>query len=176
LAHAVAGTVPAEHLIASVRATVAAIDPELVMHRVAPLGDVLGRGTRRERFTLVLMASFAGISVVLAALGLYGMLAYGVRQRTQEIGIRMALGASAAQVRWTILRQAAIVLGCGVAAGTVGALLFGRWLTALAFGVHPSDPRILVGAIALLTLVGLLAAWVPARRASRVPPRVAMIA
>ena len=171
---AVAAAVPGEHLLASVRSTVAAMDPELVVHRAAPLSEVIGRGTRRERFTLVLMASFAGMSVLLAALGLYGVLAYAVRQRTQEIGIRMALGASAAQVRWTILRQAAAVLGFGLTAGTCGALAFGRWLTALAFEIHPSDPRILLAAIVLLSLTGLLAAWLPASRASRVSPRIAM--
>ena len=128
------------------------MDPELVVHRAMPMSEVVGRGTHRERFTLVLMASFAGISVLLAAIGLYGVLAYAVRQRTQEIGIRMALGASAAQVRWTILRQAAAVLGWGLTAGTCGALAFGRWLTALAFEIHPSDPRILLAAIVLLSL------------------------
>jgi putative ABC transport system permease protein len=171
---AVAADVPGEQLLASVRSTVAAMDPELVVHRAAPLSEVIGRGTRRERFTLVLMASFAGISVLLAALGLYGVLAYAVRQRTQEIGIRMALGASAVQVRWTILRQAAAVLAFGLTAGTCGALAFGRWLTALAFEIHPSDPRILLAAIVLLSLTGLLAAWLPASRASRVSPRIAM--
>jgi putative ABC transport system permease protein len=86
----------------------------------------------------------------------------------------MALGASAAQVRWAILRQAATVLGIGLTAGTCGALLFGRWLTTLAFEIHPSDPRILFAAIALLSFTGFLAAWLPAQRAARVPPRTAM--
>ena len=174
LIHAVAAQPPVERLSSSVRAVVASMDPELVVHRAMPMSEVVGRGTHRERFTLVLMASYAGISVLLAALGLYGVLAYAVRQRTQEIGIRMALGASAAQVRWTILRQAAAVLGWGLAAGTCGALAFGRWLTALAFEIHPSDPRILLAAIVLLSLTGVLAAWLPARRASRVSPRIAM--
>ena len=174
LTHAVASTLPPARLLSSVRSAVAAMDPELVVHRAAPMADVIGRGTRRERFTLVLMASFAGISVMLAALGLYGVLAYAVRQRTREIGIRMALGASAAQVRLTVLRQAAAVIAAGLVAGACGALAFGRWLTALAFGIHPSDPRILLGAAVLLTIIGLLAAWLPARRASRIAPRIAM--
>jgi ABC-type antimicrobial peptide transport system permease subunit len=150
------------------------MDPELVVHRAASMGEVVGRGTRREQFALVLMGAFAGVSLLLAALGLYGVLAYAVRQRTQEIGIRMALGATASQVRWTILRQASLVLGTGVLAGTVGALLFGRWLTSLAFQISPWDARILLTAVLLLTITGAVATWLPARRASRVPPGIAM--
>ena len=174
LAHVVATELPIERVLAAVRAEIASLNPDLVVHRAAPMTEVVGRGTRRERFALVLMGSFAGVSVLLAALGLYGVLAYAVRQRTQEIGIRMALGASAAQVRVTVLRQAGIVLGIGLAAGTAGALVLGRWLTSLSFEISPSDPRILLAAAALLTITGLLAAWLPARRASQVPPRIAM--
>ena len=105
--------------------------------------EVVGRGTSRERFALVLMGAFAGVSLLLAALGLYGVLAYAVRQRTQEIGIRMALGATAAQVRVMVLRQAGVVLGIGLVAGTAGALVLGRWLTSLVLrdqSVGPSNP------------------------------------
>ena len=156
------------------RAAVAALDPELVVHRAAPMTEVVGRGASRERFALVLMGAFAGVSLMLAALGLYGVLAYTVRQRTQEIGIRMALGATAAQIRLTVLRQAASSSAVGLVAGTLGALVLGRWLTSLAFEISPSDPRILLAAAVLLTITGLLAAWLPARRASRVAPRIAM--
>ena len=83
------------------------------MHRAAPMTEVVGRGTSRERFALVLMAAFAGVSLLLAAIGLYGVLAYAVRQRTQEIGVRIALGATGRQIRLTVLRQASIVLGRG---------------------------------------------------------------
>jgi ABC-type antimicrobial peptide transport system permease subunit len=86
----------------------------------------------------------------------------------------MALGATTAQVRLTVLRQASFVLGTGLLTGTVGALLFGRWLTSLAFEISPSNPRILAAAAVLLAITGLLAAWLPARRASRVAPRIAM--
>ena len=174
LSQVVATELPPERILPSVRTEIAAMDPELVVHRAAAMGEVVGRGTRREQFALVLMAAFAGVSLLLAALGLYGVLAYAVRQRTQEIGIRMALGATASQVRWTILRQASLVLGTGVLAGTIGALLFGRWLTSLAFQISPWDARILLTAVLLLTITGAVAAWLPARRASRVPPGIAM--
>jgi putative ABC transport system permease protein len=138
------------------------------------LAEVLGRGTKRERFALVLLAPFAGVCLLLAAVGLYGVLAYAVRQRTQEIGVRIALGATGGQIRLMILRLASIPLGAGLLVGAVGALLLGRWLTSLAFGISPSDPRILAAAAVLLTMTGLLAAWLPARRAARIEPRVAI--
>ena len=102
------------------------------------------------------------------------MLAYTVRQRTPEIGIRIALGATAAQVRGLVLRQAAVVLGLGLVAGTAGALVLGRWLSSLVFEISPWDPRILLATASLLTITGVLAAWLPARRASRVAPGMAM--
>jgi putative ABC transport system permease protein len=165
---------PPEQILHAVRSAVAAMDPELVVHRVAAMSEVVGRGVGRERFALVLMGTFASVSLTLAALGLYGVLAYAVRQRTHEIGIRIALGATAAQIRLSILCQASVVLITGLVAGTVGALLLGRWLRSLAFGISPSDPRIVVAAAVVLSLTGLLAAWLPARRAARIEPRVAI--
>ena len=88
--------------------------------------------------------------------------------------MRIALGATAAHIHLTVLRQAGFVLGAGLIAGTIGALVLGRWLTSLAFGISPSDPRIIVAAAVVLTMTGLLAAWVPSRRAARVEPKYAM--
>ena len=161
-------------VLAAVRDVVRGMDPELIVHRPTPLADVVGRGAGRERFALVLMAAFAVVSLALAIVGLYGVLSYAVTQRTPEIGIRMALGATAAQVRTLVMRQAVLVVGLGVAAGLGGALLLGRWLGALAFGVAPSDPAILAATVLLLAAVASLAAWLPARRAARIEPRIAM--
>ena len=144
------------------------------MHRAATMAEVVDRGTSRERFVLVLMGAFAVIALALAALGLYGVLAYAVRQRSTEIGIRIALGATAGQVRALVFRQAAVVVSLGVAAGLAGALVLGRWLEALAFGIAASDPRILMGSVVVLTLVALIAAWLPAQRATRVAPGIGM--
>jgi putative ABC transport system permease protein len=163
-----------EDLLSAVRREIVRLDPHLVVHRAATMAEVVGRGTSRERFALLLMGAFAVIALALAALGLYGVLAYAVRQRSTEIGIRVALGASAVQVRALVLRQAAAVVSLGVAAGLVGALALGRWIEGLAFGVAPSDPRILLTSIVVLALVALVAAWLPARRAARVEPRVAI--
>ena len=174
LSQVVATERPPERVLAAVRAEVAALDPELVVHHAVPMTDVVGRGVSRERFTLVLMGAFAGVSLMLAALGLYGVLAYSVRQRTPEIGIRMALGATPAQVRGLVLRQAALVLGVGLALGIAGALVLGRWLSSMVFETSPWDPRVLLATALLLTITGVMAAWLPARRASRVAPRIAI--
>ena len=165
---------PPERILPDVRAIVASMDPELVVYRPAAMTEVVGRGASRERLALILMVMFAAVSLTLAAIGLYGVLAYTVRQRTPEIGIRMALGASAVQVHLMVLRQAGVVIVGGLTAGIAGALMLGRWLRSLVFAVSPSDPGILLAAVVLLTITGVVAAWLPARRASRVSPRVAM--
>jgi len=174
LTQVVATELPPMQVLAAVRAKVAALDPELVVHRPMPLTDIIGRGTSRERFALVLMGAFASVALLLAALGLYGVLAYNVRQRTQEIGIRIALGASAAQIRALVLRQAVIVLCIGLLAGLTGAVLLGRWLTTLVFQISPWDPRIFLTTATLLAVTGLIAAWLPARRAAHITPTIAM--
>jgi len=174
LTQVVAAARTPEDLLADVRRTVVGIDPELVVHRPAPMAEVVERGTSRERFALVLMGAFAGIALALAALGIYGVLAYSVRQRSTEIGIRIALGATATQVRAVVFRQAGVVVGLGLVLGLCGAFVLGRWLEALAFGITPSDPRILIASAAALAFVALVAAALPAQRAARVEPRLAI--
>jgi predicted permease len=174
LAQVVATQLAPERILAEVRAAVAASDPELSIHRPVPLTEVLGRGTRRERFALVLLATFAGVCLLLAAVGLYGVVAYAVRQRTREIGVRIALGATGSQIRLMVVRLASIPLGAGLVTGAVSALLLGRWLRSLTFGISPSDPRVVLIAAALLTTTALVAAWLPARRAARIEPRIAI--
>jgi putative ABC transport system permease protein len=163
-----------DHVLDAVRREVAGLDSELVVYRPATMAEVVGRGTSRERFALVLMSAFAMTALGLAALGLYGVLAYAVRQRTSEIGIRIALGATASQVRALVLRQAATVVGVGVAAGLAGALALGRWLEALTFGIAPSEPRILIASAVVLAVVAVIAAWLPAQRAAHVEPGLTM--
>ena len=165
---------PPEQVLSAVREEVARLDSQLVVYRPTPMTDVVGRGASRERFTLLLMGAFALVSLVLAAIGLYGVLAFTVRERTAEIGIRMALGATAVEVRALVFRQAAGIVSLGVAAGGAGALVLGRWLATLAFEISPSDPRILMAAALVLALVAIIAAWLPAQRASRIEPRTAM--
>ena len=163
-----------ERVLPAVRAAVARLDPELAVHRPATMADVVGRSVNTQRFAFVLIGTFAIVSLTLAALGLYGVLAYSVRQRTPEIGIRMALGATGADVRVMVFRQAAVVLGVGLVVGIAGSLVLGSWLSSLVFEVSPSEPRVIGATALLLAAVALLAAWVPARRAARVEPRIAM--
>lgn len=123
----------------------------VVIDRTATKNEVVGRGTSRERFALILMGSFAAVSLALAALDLYGVLAYSVRQRTREIGVRIALGATAAQIRQLVLRQTTLFLSAGLVAGICGSLALGGFLKSLVFGISPTDPRIL--AIATVSLI-----------------------
>jgi putative ABC transport system permease protein len=174
LTQVVATTGPPDRIIPAVRAAVAAIDPELVVYRATAMTEVIGRGASRERFALVLMGAFAGVSLALAAIGLYGVLVYTVHQRTAEIGIRIALGASTAQVRGLVLRQATLVVGGGIVAGIGGSLMLGRWLSSLLFQTSPWDLRILLATALTLSVTGIAAAWLPARRASRMEARIAM--
>jgi predicted permease len=163
-----------DELLGDVRRVVRQSDPELVVYRPATMSEVVGRGTGRERFALALMGTFAIVALALAALGIYGVIAYAVRQRSTEIGIRIALGATGGQVRALVFRQAAAIVSLGVVVGLAGAFVLGRWLEALAFGIAPSDPRILTASAAVLALVAFVAAWVPAQRAARVAPHAAM--
>ena len=174
LTQVVAGDRPPAELLPAIRDVVRRMDPELAVHRPATLRDVVGRGASRERFALVLMGAFALVALGLAVVGLYGVLSYAVSQRTPEIGIRMALGATARQIRSLVMRQALVVVAIGVAAGLAGSLLLGRWLGALAFGIAPSDPVVLGATVLLLVTVAAIAAWLPARRAARIEPRLAM--
>lgn len=174
LTYVVATEHPPGRILSAVRGEVADMDPELVVYNVEPMSEVVGRGVSRERFALVLMGAFAAVALTLAALGLYGVLAYMVRLRTREIGIRIALGATTAQVRALVLRHALIVVGIGLVAGTGGALVLGRGLSSLVFEISPSDPRILAATAVLLSGTALLSAWLPVRRASQVEPRIAV--
>jgi putative ABC transport system permease protein len=170
----VASSLPSDQVLTAVRAELAALDPDLVVYRAAPLAEVVGRGIARESFALVLMTAFAGVALLLATVGLYGVLAYTVRQRAHEIGIRMVLGATAANIRKLVLRQGVSVVVLGVAFGVGGAFASGRLLSALLYETAPTDPRVLIATVLPLCAAALLAVWLPARRASRVEPRVAM--
>ena len=127
-----------------------------------------------RRFVALLLGGFAAFALLLASLGIYALIWYSVSQRTQEIGIRMALGASAAGVQRRILLQTLSLAACGIALGTLASWALARVLTGFLFGVTASDPATFAGMVTILTAVGLLAGYVPARRASRIDPMVAL--
>jgi len=137
---------------------------------VRSMNQVVSRSISRQRFNMWLMSVFGGAALLLAAIGIYGLLAYSVEQRTQEIGIRLALGANAPQVRRMVVAQAMKLATAGMVVGIASALGLARLITSLLFGVQAWDPSVFVGVPILLGLVALIAAWMPARRASQVDP------
>ena len=152
-------------LAPAVRRMIAELDPELGLYDVRTMEEVAGAATAREQFLALLLSAFGGIALVLAVVGVYGVMAQSVRQRRHEIGIRMALGAARAQIVGMITRQTVGVVGLGIAAGLVVSFVAGRGIGALLYGVSPLDPVSWVAAPALLLLAGLAAAALPAARA-----------
>ncbi len=146
----------------------ARVDGQLVLFQPQPLDAILASVREQERFAALLMATFAGLALLLSLVGTYGVLAGSVAARTREIGIRMALGANSEEVRGMILRHAARLVVPGVALGLGAAWIGGRWIRALLFEVELTDPISLSGSVALFLLVGFVSAWIPARRATRV--------
>jgi putative ABC transport system permease protein len=137
---------------------------------IRSMDEVVTRSTSRERFNMLLMSVFGGSALLLSAIGIYGLMAYSVEQRTQEIGIRIALGAEAGQVRRMIVKQGMILAVIGIVIGVGGALGLSRFIESFLFSVPPRDIGVFVGAPLLLAVVAFLATWIPALRASRVDP------
>ncbi|MBI4874025.1 MAG: ABC transporter permease [Acidobacteria bacterium] len=161
-------------LLPTIRAAVAAVDPELPLERTGSMEQVLYSATAGPRFQMALIAVFAGLALALAAIGLYGVISFTVVQQTREIGIRMALGAQRAGVRWMVLRRGLVLAAAGVALGLAGTLATGRLLASFLFGVRPADPLTLAAVAVLMLSVAGAASFVPARRATRLDPVAAL--
>ncbi|HET9742942.1 MAG TPA: ABC transporter permease [Terriglobales bacterium] len=157
-----------------VRKALASIDPNLVLYDVYPYGEVVSGQFQQEAMIATLVSLFGALGLVLAAVGLYGVLAYMVEQRTSEIGLRMALGADRRQVTRLVLRGAFLQIGIGLAIGIPAAIGAGRLMTSQLFGVRPWDPIMLALAVLALGLAAALASAIPARRAAGVEPMVAL--
>jgi len=142
--------------------------------RFSTLANAYSASLGARRFSLILGGIFAGAALLLAIAGIYGVTSYSVTQRTREIGVRIALGATRGQMLGMVLRQAAVTGTAGVAAGIAGALVVTGWMQSQLFEVTATDPLTLIGVAALLMLVSLLACWIPGRRATRVDPVVAL--
>jgi putative ABC transport system permease protein len=150
------------------------LDPDLALANIQTMDEVISRSVAQRRLTMTLLAIFAGAALLLAAVGIYGVIAYSVTQRTQEIGIRMALGAQRGDVLRMVIRQAVTLAGIGILLGAAGAVLLARLMTDLLFGIEPFDPATFVAVSAALAAVALGARYVPGRRATRVDPVVAL--
>ena len=170
----VRSTLPLESLARVVRESVNAMDRTLPIVRLRTMDDVFADSVARQRFLARLLLSFAGLALALAAVGTYGVLAYLVTERQREIGIRMALGAGRSNVLSLVLKQGLSTTLIGLAVGVVGALGLTRLATSLLFEVKPTDPLTFGAVAGVITLVALVACVVPARRATRVDPMVAL--
>ena len=157
-----------------IRAKVRDVDPTLPIYQAQSLQTQMENGSANRRGVLWLLGAFAGIALLLSAVGIYGMLAYDVSQRIREIGIRGAMGATRRQIVVMILQQGLRKAGVGLAIGLVGAYFLGRTMGSLLFEVRPDDPLIFCSVTTLLLFVTLLASWLPARRAAKVDPMVAL--
>ena len=160
--------------IQSLRTETAAIDPALTIFDAQPMTEYIAASLFGPKIAAMLLAVLSGVGLALAAMGLYGVLAYSVAQRTQEIGLRIALGAGPREVLGMVVKQGLQLTFLGVTAGTATALALGRFLASLLYGVKPADPLTFLGGWLVLTVVALLACAIPVRRATRIDPMVAL--
>jgi predicted permease len=163
-----------EPVLPAVRGLVRQMDPSVPVTRVAMMDDLAARSVALQRLLATLLAAFAATAVALAAIGIYGVIAYSVQQRKQEMGIRLALGADARQVRNMVLWQGLRAALAGVGTGIVLALSLARLIASHLFGVTAHDPFIFISMPVVLSVVALVSVWLPARRAARVDPAVAL--
>jgi len=161
-------------LASAVRAQVVAIDPEQPIYNVSTLEQTLSDSVAPQRFNMALLGIFASIALSLATVGIYGVTAFSVTQRTHEIGIRLALGAQRQDVLKLVVGQGLKLTLMGAGVGMMGALALTRFLSSLLYGVTPTDPLTFVVVSLVLTSVALAACYIPARRATKVDPIVAL--
>ena len=161
-------------LAASVRNAIKEVDPDQFVWETRTMGDLLARSVAPRRFNMMLLGCFALIALILASVGIYGVMAYYITQRTHEIGIRMALGAQASDVLKLVVRQGMLMALIGIASGLIVAFALTRVMTSLLYEVSATDPLIFAGISLLFIAVALLASYIPARRATKVDPMVAL--
>jgi predicted permease len=161
-------------LVPAVRAVVSDLDPNLPLFDIEPMNAMLGRQIASQRFNATLLTAFAVFALLLAALGIYGVMAYAVTQRTHEIGVRMALGAAPPKILNMLLARGLAFAGLGIGLGLAASLVLTRFLRSLLFGIQPTDLATFLGVTVVLVGVVFLACWLPARRAMRVDPIVAL--
>jgi ABC-type antimicrobial peptide transport system permease subunit len=161
-------------IVPSLRRDVAGLDPLLPLANIRSLASLVDASIAGRRFTMALFLAFAVVAAALSAIGVYSVLAYLVGQRTKEIGVRLAIGASPSGVVWLFVREGMALTGVGLAAGLAGALAADQWIRSLLFDVTPADPTTFAGVACALTIAAALATYLPARRAARVDPTDAL--
>ena len=170
----VRSTKDAAALAPAIREAVESIDPDMPIYQVRTLSSLVAENVAPRRLSVLLLGLFAGLALLLAAVGIYGLMSYNVTQRHREIGIRMALGASPRDVLQLVIRHSASLVGLGVVLGVIAAVGLTRVLSTLLFGVSATDPLTFAGVVLLLALVAFAAGYLPARRAAHVDPIVAL--
>jgi putative ABC transport system permease protein len=150
------------------------VDKDLPLSKTRTMGEVISESVAEPRFRTWLLSAFAFAGLILTLIGIYGVISYSVRQRTREMGIRIALGAQSESLLGLILRQAIVLAVTGAVCGAIGSLLLMRLLASQLFEIKPGDPVTLIGASLLMMIVALAASWFPARRATKVDPMIAL--
>jgi putative ABC transport system permease protein len=171
---AIRSTLAPAQALALVRREVAALDPTLAVSRVATMDELVAAQLARPRFNAVLLNWLSALALLLAGTGIYGVMAYAVAERTSELGLRIALGAQARDILRLVIGQGMVLVVTGIAIGLLASIALTRLLTNLLFAVSPTDPLVFAGIVALLTFVALVACYIPARRATKVDPLVAL--
>ena len=159
-----------ERSLATIKAAIARVEPNAFVSEVQTLSHVASESERVTRVVLWLLGVFAVTSLALAAVGIYGVMSYAVRQRTREIGTRIALGATRRNILWLVLQQGAVIAAVGTVVGLATGLATTRFLSSILYGVSGTDPLTLGGAVLVLVVTIMLACWIPARRAASVDP------
>jgi len=167
-------SLPATLLEPQIRHEIQGIDPGLPVFNVSSMNDVLDRSLASRRFSADLVGGFAGLAVLLASIGIYGLLAYMVGQRSREIGIRMALGARQDDILSMFLHKGVALAGVGIVAGLIFSAFTASMLASLLYGVRPHDPAVFMAVPLLLLAVAALASYLPARRATKIDPMFAL--
>ncbi|HLK62517.1 MAG TPA: FtsX-like permease family protein, partial [Bryobacteraceae bacterium] len=160
--------------VSSVRQKLHELDAELPMSNIRSMDEWISNNAAQPRLNTVLLGIFASVALLIAAIGIFGVLTYSVNQRTREIGVRMALGAQRGDVLRLVVREGMVVAVAGIGAGLTGALGLSKVLATLLFGVDAHDPATFIGVAAILLAVALISCLLPARRATRVDPIVAL--
>jgi ABC-type antimicrobial peptide transport system permease subunit len=164
----------ATRLASPLKAAVSSLDRNVPVSGITTLSEMVGDSIEQPRFVATLAMAFAALALALAAIGIYGVMAYAVSQRTMEIGVRVALGATPQEVFRLVISDGLRLAAGGIAIGVAGSLVVAQWLAALLFGVQPGDPATLAATAAVLLLVSAFASFAPARRATRVDPMAAL--
>jgi putative ABC transport system permease protein len=161
-------------IVSAARRAIRDVDPTVAVRSIQTMEDVMSEAIAPARWSTTLLGIFAGVALVIAVLGVFGVLSFLVTQRTRELGIRIALGAAPARVRRMVVARGLRLVGVGVVLGLVGAAMLTRFMASLLYGVTATDPTTFAGVAGILVAAALLASYLPARRATRVDPLLAL--